>query len=82
MAAFFAVLLFLLPIALYTLWRRLRPAPGGLRTGTVFALLLGVGLMLGSATWFGFSRSLGPEQGYAPARLGPDGRVLQGGAVR
>lgn len=75
MAAVIAILLVLLPFGLYLLWRRLGPATGEPSSGIVIALLLGVGLMLGSAVWFGLSRSAAPGTIYAPAVLGPDGQV-------
>ena len=60
MPAIVAALLFLAPIGIYMLWRRLGPNPGGPHSGTLIALLLGVGLMLGGAVWFGLSRSFEP----------------------
>ena len=75
MAAIIAVLLVLLPFGLYLLWRRLGPAGGAPSSGIVVALLLGVGLMLGTAVWYGLSRSMMPGAIYAPAVLGPDGRA-------
>lgn len=80
MAAFVAVLLTLLPFALYLAWRRYGPRSGEPSSGIVLALLLGVGLMLGSAVWFGLSRSYSAGQAYVPAVLGPDGTVQQGHA--
>lgn len=78
MAAFVAVLLVLTPFALYLLWRRLGPASGEPSSGVVVALLLGVGLMLGAAVWFGLSRSFERDANYVPATLGADGTVQQG----
>jgi hypothetical protein len=75
MAAIIASLLVLLPFGLYLLWRRFGPARGEASSGVVIALLLGVGLMLGSAVWFGLSRSMAPGATYAPAVMGPDGQV-------
>jgi hypothetical protein len=44
----------------------------------VIALLLGVGLMLSGAMWFGLSRSFERGSAYVPATLGADGTVQQG----
>ncbi|WP_270938019.1 hypothetical protein [Falsiroseomonas oryzae] len=78
MAAVIAVLLTLLPFALYLAWRRYGPSSGEPSSGMVIALLLGVGLMLGSAVWFGLSRSFDRGESYVPATLGPGGTVQQG----
>jgi hypothetical protein len=78
MAAIVAVLLTLLPFGLYLAWRRYGPNSGEPSSGMVLSLLLGVGLMLGAAVWWGLSRSFDPEDRYVPAVLGPDGSVRQG----
>jgi hypothetical protein len=79
MAAVVAVLLTLLPFALYLAWRRYGPNSGEPSSGMVLSLLLGVGLMLGVSVWWGLSRSFeGGVGSYVPAVLGPDGRVQQG----
>jgi hypothetical protein len=78
MAAVVAVLLTLLPFALYLAWRRYGPSQGEPSSGMVIALMLGVGLMLGSAVWFGLSRSFERGEAYVPAVLGPDGTVQPG----
>jgi hypothetical protein len=78
MAAFIAVLLVFLPFTLYLAWRRYGPATGEPSSGVVIAMLVGVGLMLGAAVWFGLSRSFERGQAYVPAVLGPDGSVLPG----
>jgi hypothetical protein len=77
MAAFIAVILTLTPFALYLAWRRFGPASGEPSSGAMVSLLLGVGLMLGVAVWFGLSRSFERGEAYVPAVLGPDGRVQQ-----
>jgi hypothetical protein len=82
MAAVIAVFLTLLPFALYLAWRRYGPRGGEPSSGMVIALLLGVGLMLGTAVWYGLSRSFEAGRDYVPAELGPDGRVRQGHAER
>jgi Zn-dependent protease with chaperone function len=78
MAAIIAVLLTLLPFGIYLTWRRYGPSTGEPSSGMIIALLLGVGLMLGVAVWYGLSRSFERHADYVPAQLGPDGRVLQG----
>jgi hypothetical protein len=80
MAAFVAVLLTLAPFALYLLWRRYGATAGEPSSGVVVALMLGVGLMLGTAVWFGLSRSFDPDAAYVPATLSPDGTIQEGGA--
>jgi hypothetical protein len=80
MAAIVAVFLTLLPFGLYLAWRRYGPNTGEPSSGMIIALLLGVGLMLGVAVWFGLSRSFERGTDYVPAVLGPDGRVRQGHA--
>ena len=78
MAAFVAILLSLLPFALYLAWRRFGPNAGEPSSGMVIALLLGVGLMLSAAVWFGLSRSFERGNAYVPATLGQDGTVQRG----
>ena len=80
MAAFVAILLVLLPFGLYLAWRRFGPARGEPSSGMVIALLLGVGLMLLGAVWFGLSRSIEPGGAYVPATLAPDGTIQPGHA--
>lgn len=69
--------LFLLPFAGYALWRRLVPGAEP-RPSTVLLALLGVGLGLAGAVWYGRSVSLEAGRPYVPARLGADGRVVPG----
>lgn len=80
MAAFVAILLSLLPFGLYLGWRRFGPARGEPSSGMVIALLLGVGLMLSGAVWFGLSRSIERGGAYVPATLAPDGTIQRGHA--
>jgi hypothetical protein len=80
MAAVVAVLLTLTPFALYMAWRRFGPSSGEPSSGVVLSLLLGVGLMLGGAVWFGLSRSFDTGEAYVPAVLRPGGQVEQGHA--
>jgi len=81
MAPLIAVLLVLLPFALYLGWRRLGGRSGEPSSGAVIALLLGVGLLLGGAVWFGLSRSLDRGIVYQPAVMDATGNVRQGGAA-
>jgi hypothetical protein len=78
MAAFIAILLSLLPFGLYLAWRRFGPAKGEPSSGMIIALLLGVGLMLSGAVWFGLSRSFERGEAYVPATLAPDGTIQRG----
>lgn len=78
MAAFVAVLLTLAPFAAYLAWRRYASSTGEPSTGMVLALLLGVGLMLGFAVWWGLSRSAERGQVYVPAVTLPDGTIRPG----
>lgn len=78
MAAFVAILLVLLPFGVYLAWRRFGPARGDPSSGMVIALLLGVGLMLSGAVWFGLSRSFERGGAYVPATLAPDGTIQRG----
>jgi hypothetical protein len=80
MAAFIAILLSLLPFGLYLAWRRFGPAKGEPSSGMIIALLLGVGLMLSGAVWFGLSRSFDRGVAYVPATLAPDGTIQRGHA--
>ena len=80
MAAVVAVLLVLLPFGIYLAWRRLGPRSGEPSSGIVISLMLGVGLMLGAAVWFGLSRSYTAGEAYVPAVLGPDGTIQRGHA--
>jgi len=80
MAAIVAVLLVLLPFGLYLAWRRYGPAGGEPSSATVIAMLLGVGLALGAAVWFGLSRSMERGAVYVPPHLGADGSIEQGRA--
>lgn len=72
------VLLFLLPIGIFVLWRRLNPGiePGPRLT---LALLAGVGLALLMALWWGFSRSMDRDSRYVAPRF-EDGRLVPGHA--
>ena len=78
MAAFVAVLLTFLPFAAYLAWRRYGPNTGEPSSGMILALLLGVGLMLGVAVYWGLSRSAERGQVYVPARSLPDGTIQPG----
>ena len=73
------VLLFLAPFAAYALWRRLNPGvePG---SATIWLGLLGIGLGLAGAVWYGLSVSMEPGTVYVPARM-EDGRIIPGHAA-
>jgi len=72
-------LLFLLPFGVYALWRRLDPKtepPPRL----VLLALLGIGLGLAAAIWYGLSVSMDRDTVYVPAQMSEDGRILPGRA--
>lgn len=78
MALFLDLLLMVLPLAGYGLYRRW--------TGTaapssrwLLAGLLGLGLGLAGAAWYGFSRSMDRGAVYLPASLDAEGRIRPGG---
>jgi len=71
------VLLFLAPFGLYALWRRSQPAAEP-ASRLVLVAVASVAIGLAGAVWYGFSRSSERGSVYVPARLGPDGRVIQG----
>ncbi len=75
------LLLFLLPFGLYALWRRLNP---GVEPAPRVALLalIGIGLGMVAAVWFGLSVSMDRDAVYVPAQMGPDGTIIPGRAER
>lgn len=74
MVAIADVLLLLLPLGLYLLWRRLNPAREA-SLAFVLALLAGLALMAGAAVWFGTTSNMTPGTAYVPSSLGTDGHV-------
>lgn len=73
------LLLFLLPFAAYALWRRLNPQVEP-EPRLVLLALLGIGLGLAAAVWYGLSVSMEPGTVYVPAQLTEDGRIVPGRA--
>ncbi len=77
-----ALVLFLLPAAVYLVWRRYGRDGGEPSSPVLIALLLAAGVILAGGAWYGLSRSLDRDETYVPARLGPDGRVISNGGTR
>jgi hypothetical protein len=72
------LLLFLLPLGAYALWRRLNPSAEP--TSRVLALAAaGIALGLAAAVWYGFSRSMDRGVAYVPPRWEGD-QVVPGHA--
>ncbi len=78
MIALDALLLLLLPLAAYLLWRRFGPANGEPSSAALLGLALAVAVMIGTGLWYGLSHSIAPGTAYVPARLGGDGEVTPG----
>jgi peptidoglycan/LPS O-acetylase OafA/YrhL len=68
-------ILFLLPFAVFLLWRRANPEG---EPSVRMLTLAGIGVVLAVAGFviYGFSRGMDRDAAYIPARIGPDGRVL------
>lgn len=69
------ILLFLLPFALFALWRKLYPDAEPSRVLLVLAAL-GIVLAAAGAAWYGLNRRLEPDRPYEPAHL-RDGQVVR-----
>ena len=76
--AFLSVLLFLLPVVAYLLWRRRHPGED-LPFRVLTPVLAGLALGLACLIWYGLSDTEERGTAYAPARL-EDGRVVRGRA--
>jgi drug/metabolite transporter (DMT)-like permease len=72
-------LLFILPFAAFFLWQRFNPGRE-VAGAVVWLMLAGVGCGLAGAVWYARSVRLETGATYVPARLGPDGRIVPGGA--
>jgi hypothetical protein len=72
--------LFLLPFGLYGVWRRFNPRAEP-EPRVVLLALLGIGLGMAAAVWYGLSVSMEAGTVYVPAELGPDGQIRPGRAV-
>jgi hypothetical protein len=72
------LLLFLLPFAIYALWRRLNP---GIEPGPrlLIAGALGLVFALAAALWYGFSRSMDASERYVPPHF-ENGHLVPGHA--
>jgi hypothetical protein len=79
MLALVDLLLLLLPVGLFLLWR-LRPAAAP-SIGQVLALVAILALGLGVALWIEASPGMPPGSVYRPATLGADGQVEPGRAA-
>ena len=62
------LILFLLPLGAYALWRRFNPSTEP-SSGTLIAAAIGLLLALAGAVWFGQSRSIDRDTVYVPAHL-------------
>lgn len=71
------LLLFLLPLVAYVIWRRTR-AVAVSPSRLVWLVLAGLGLGLTGAVWYGLARSSDRGAAYVPARMTPDGRIEPG----
>lgn len=72
-------LLFLLPFAAYALWRRFNPRAEP-DPRYVLVALVGIGLGLAGAVWFGLSVSMERGTVYVPAVMDADGSIRPGRA--
>jgi hypothetical protein len=70
------VILFLLPFGVYLLFRRANPEG---EPSVRMLTLAGIGVVLAVVGFvlYGFSRGMDRDAAYIPARIGPDGRVVQ-----
>ncbi len=73
--------LFVVPFLAFLAWR-LSGRGGRLSPRIVIAAGLWVTLLALGLAWFGLRRALPPGEGYVPARVGADGRILQPGSGR
>ncbi len=71
--------LFLLPFAAYAVWRRFNPQVEP-EPRLVLLAMLGIGLGLVAAVWYGLSVSMEPGTVYVPAEMGEDGQIRPGRA--
>jgi hypothetical protein len=69
-------ILFLLPFGAYLLFRRANPEG---EPSVRMLTLAGIGVVLAVVgfVFYGFSRGMDRDAAYIPARIGPDGRVVQ-----
>ena len=69
------ILLFLLPFALFGLWRKLYP---GAEPSRAILVLTAIGIVIaaGAAAWYGLNRRLEPDRPYEPAHL-REGQVVR-----
>jgi formate-dependent nitrite reductase membrane component NrfD len=73
------LLLFLLPFLAYAIWRRYNPQAEPDPRIVVLGLI-GIGLGLAAATWYGLSVSMDRDTVYIPAYLDEHGRIVPGRA--
>ena len=72
------IVLFLLPFALFALWRVLAPHASRVAVGGALAAVL---VLAAGAAWYGGRVHMAAHQRYVPAVIGPDGWVIPGHAA-
>lgn len=74
------ILLFLLPVALFVVWRLISIGRGP-SPSVLIAMLAILVLTIASLLWMAGSNSLRRGQVYVPAHLSPSGDIVPGGSA-